>query len=60
VLNIPLAHKPFWTHPMELLGDVGHVPLEVVLVAMQDRSTVCAKHSIALEIILDAPDGTTR
>jgi hypothetical protein len=25
VLNIPLAHKPLWTHLMELLGDLGHV-----------------------------------
>ena len=23
--NISLARKSFWTHPMELLGDVGHV-----------------------------------
>jgi hypothetical protein len=23
--NIPQAQKLFWTHPMELLGDVGHV-----------------------------------
>ena len=23
--NVPLAQKSFWTHPMELLGDVGHV-----------------------------------
>jgi hypothetical protein len=23
--NMPLARKLFWTHPMELLGDVGHV-----------------------------------
>ena len=23
--NIPLAQKSFWTHPMELLGDVGHL-----------------------------------
>ena len=32
----------FWTHPMELLGDVGHVEsrsvyLEMVLVFMKDR-----------------------
>jgi hypothetical protein len=27
-------------------------------VSVQDRCTVCAKHNIALEIILDAPDGT--
>jgi hypothetical protein len=25
VLNIPCAQKSFWTHPIELLGDVGHV-----------------------------------
>ena len=24
VLDVPYAHKSFWTHPMELLGDVGH------------------------------------
>jgi hypothetical protein len=50
---------------MELLGDVGHVDLvsvhlEIVLVSVQDRSTVCTKHIIASEIILDAPDGTPR
>jgi hypothetical protein len=24
-LNIPHAQKSFWTHPIEHLGDVGHV-----------------------------------
>ena len=52
-------------HPMELLGDVGHVEsrsvcLEMVLVLVQDRCTVCAKHTIGLDIVLDAPDGTPR
>jgi hypothetical protein len=60
VPNIPLAQKSFYMHPMELLGDVGHVPLEVVLVSMQDRSTVCPKHTTASEIILDAPNSTAR
>jgi hypothetical protein len=23
--SVPQAQKSFWTHPMELLGDVGHV-----------------------------------
>jgi hypothetical protein len=32
--------------------------LEVVLILMQDRSTVCAKHTTNSEIVLDAPDGT--
>ena len=48
---------------MELLVDVGHmesrsVRLEMVLVLVQDRCTVCAKHSIGSDIVLDAPDGT--
>ena len=50
---------------MELLGDVGRVEprlvcLETVLVLMEDRCTVCAKRTIGLDIVLDAPYGTTR
>ena len=50
---------------MELLGDVDLVesrfrPFGDSVVSMQDRSMVCAKHTIGLEIILDAPDGTPR
>ena len=50
---------------MELLGDVGHVEshpvrMEMVLVLVQDRCTVCAKRTIGSEIALDAPDGTPR
>ena len=50
---------------MELLGHVGHmesrsVCLEMVLVLVQDRCTVCTKHTIGSDIILDAPDGTPR
>ena len=36
------------------------VRLEIVLVSMQDRCTVCAKRTTGSEIILDAPDGTPR
>jgi hypothetical protein len=36
------------------------VRLETVLVSVQDRCTVCAKRTLGLEIILDAPDGTPR
>ena len=41
---------------MELLGEVGHVEsrsvrLEIVLVLVQDRSTVCAKRIIGSVII---------
>jgi hypothetical protein len=34
--------------------------LEMVLVSVQDRCTVCANHTIGLEIILKAPDGAPR
>ena len=48
--------KSFWTHPMELLGDVGHVESrlvrsEMVLVLVQDRCTVCAKRTIGPYIV---------
>jgi hypothetical protein len=33
------------------------VPLETVLVLVQDRCTVCAKCTISSQIILDALDG---
>jgi len=41
---------------MELLGDVGHVEsrsvrLEMVIVLVQDRCTVCAKRSIGSDIV---------
>ena len=50
---------------MELLGDVGHVEsrlvrLEMVLLLVQDRCTVCAKPTIGSDIVLDAPDGNPR
>jgi hypothetical protein len=36
------------------------VHLEMVLVSVQDRCTVCAKRTIGLEIILEEADGTPR
>jgi hypothetical protein len=50
---------------MELLGDMGHVESCFGLLGDnvsvgQDRCTVCAKHTIDSEIILDAPNGTHR
>ena len=46
----------FGSQPMELLGDVGHVEshlvcLEMVLVLVQDRCTVCAKRTIGSDIV---------
>jgi hypothetical protein len=34
--------------------------LEIVLVLVQDRCIVCAKHTVGSEIILRALDGTLR
>jgi hypothetical protein len=36
------------------------VRLEIVLVLVQDGSTVCTKHTIALETALEAPGGNPR
>jgi hypothetical protein len=36
------------------------VHLEIVLVSVQERCTICAKHTVGLEIILRALDGTLR
>ena len=36
------------------------VRLEIVLVLVQDRSTVCGDRTIGSKIILDAPSGTPR
>ena len=48
---------------MVLLGEEAQVNLcsvflEIVLILMQDRCTVCMEHTICLEINLDKPDGT--
>jgi hypothetical protein len=50
---------------MELLGEMGHVrtcfgAFGVELILTQDRCMFCAEHTIGLEIILDALDGTPR
>jgi hypothetical protein len=36
------------------------VRLEIVLVSVQDRYTVCTKRTIGSEIVLDAPNDTPR
>jgi hypothetical protein len=64
--NVPQARKWLWTHPIEHLGDLGHVDShfspfgERVLVLQPDRCTACAEHTIGLKIVLDTPDRTTR
>ena len=33
---------------------------DIVLILTKDRCTVCVERTIGSEIVLDAPDGTTR
>jgi hypothetical protein len=41
-----------------VIWNLVSVCLETVLLPVQDRCSVCAKRTIGLEILLDAPDGT--
>jgi hypothetical protein len=43
---------------MWVLLNLVLVRLEIVLVSVQDRCTVCAEHTICSEIILDVSDGS--
>jgi hypothetical protein len=43
-----------------LMWSLVLVHLELLLVSVQDRCMVCAKHTVGSEIILDAPDSTPR
>ena len=45
---------------MWVIWNLSSFRLETVLVSVQDRCMVHARHTTGLEIILDAPDGTTR
>jgi hypothetical protein len=42
------------------MSNLVSVRLEMVLVLVQDRCTVCAKRTMGSEIVLDATDGTRR
>jgi hypothetical protein len=39
---------------------LNSVLLEIVVILVLDRCTVCAEHFIGTEIVLDTPDGTPR
>ena len=66
MLNLPYAWKSFWTHQIELLGDVGHVDSHFSLFG-DSVSVKCkigigfrVKRTIGSEIFLNALDGTSR
>jgi len=43
-----------------VMWNLVSIHLEIVLVLVQHRCTVCVEHTIGSEIILDAPDETPR
>jgi hypothetical protein len=45
---------------MCVMSNLISVRLQMVIVSVHNRSTVHAKYTIGLEIILDTPDGTPR
>jgi hypothetical protein len=45
---------------MRLKRKLDLVCLEIMLILMQFRCTVCAKHLIGTEIVLDTPNSTPR
>jgi hypothetical protein len=55
-----LGHTQRYSYIMYAKWKLVLVYLEIVLVSVQDRCTVCADCTIGLEIILDASDGIPR
>jgi hypothetical protein len=55
VLGIPIILLGEW-----VMWNLVSVHLEIVLVSVQYRGTVCTINTIGSEIILDAPDRTSR
>jgi hypothetical protein len=54
------GHTRWYSYVMYDKWKLVSVCLEIVLVSAQDSCTVCVELTIALEIILDATDGTLR
>jgi hypothetical protein len=54
------GHTGWISYVTWVMWNLISVHLEMVLVFVQDKCTVCTKHTIGSEIILDTPDGTPR
>ena len=60
MLRNHFGHTQWYFMGMRLKWKLDSVCLDIVLILAQDRCTVCTKHTIGSEIVLDAPDGTPR
>jgi hypothetical protein len=57
------GHTQWYSEVTRLKWKLVSVCLDIVLILTldrQDRCTVCAKYTIGSEIVLDAPNGTSR
>jgi len=50
----------WYSYVKRLKWRLGSVCLEILLILMQDRCTICMEHTICSEINLDVTDGTPR
>ena len=57
-LRNSFGHTIWYFKVMRLKWKFDSVYLEIVLIVMQDRGTVCAEGTIGTKVVLDAPDGT--
>jgi hypothetical protein len=57
--NVPQAYKSF-SYVTWVMWNLILVHLEMMLVSVHDQCSVCAKHTICLVIVLDAPGSTPR
>ena len=55
-----ILEAPVGTSVKRLKCKLGLICLEIVLILMQDRCTVCMERTICLEINLDTPNRTPR
>jgi hypothetical protein len=59
-LKNSFGRSRWYSSVMWVLWNLVLVRLETELMSVQDSVTVCTKHTIGSEIILDTPDGTPR
>jgi hypothetical protein len=60
MLRNHFGHTRWNSYVMWVMSNLVSICLEVVLVSVQERCTVCTKHTIGSEIVLDEVDGTPR
>jgi len=59
-LRTCFGHTQWYFMVMRLKWKLDSICLEIVLIFMQDRCTICAERTIGSEIVLDTPDATPR